>query len=91
MSWTKELEHRGHRFVRYADDLLIRVKSARAGHRVMAPVTHFLTRRLKRVVNEQKSRVVKMNDCEFLGFTFRGTKLRWSKRAFEDFRYRLRR
>ncbi len=87
----KELERRGHRFVRYADDLLILVKSPRAGQRVMASVTRFLTQRLKLVVNEHKSRVVKTNDCTFLGFTFRGKKLRWSDRAFEDFRHQIRR
>jgi RNA-directed DNA polymerase len=86
----KELERRGHRFVRYADDLLILVKSSRAGERVMASVTRFLTGKLKLVVNEHKSRVVTINDCEFLSFTFRGTKLRWSDRAFDDFRYNLR-
>ena len=86
----KELERRGHRFVRYADDLLILVKSPRAGARVMASVTRFLTGKLKLVVNEHKSRVVKTNDCTFLGFTFRGKKLRWSDRAFEDFRHKLR-
>ena len=67
----KELERRGHRFVRYADDLLILVKSHRAGERVMASVTRFLTRKLKLVVNELKSRVAKINDCTFLSFTFR--------------------
>jgi RNA-directed DNA polymerase len=87
----KELERRGHRFVRYADDLLVLVKSPRAGQRVMASVTRWLTQRLKLVVNAHKSRVVKINDCRFLGFTFRGTKLRWSERAYEDFRHRLRR
>ncbi len=87
----KELEHRGHRFVRYADDLLILVKGPRAGQRVRTSVTRFLTQRLKLKVNESKSRVVKINHCEFLGFTFRGTKLRWSDRAFEDFRHQLRR
>jgi RNA-directed DNA polymerase len=86
----KELERRGHRFVRYADDLLILVKSQRAGERVKDSVTRFLTRKLKLAVNEQKSRVVKTNDAEFLGFTFRGTKLRWSDRAFEDFKHNLR-
>jgi len=86
----KELERRGHRFVRYADDLLILVKSRRAGERVMASVTRFLTGTLKLVVNEQKSQVTKINDCEFLGFTFRGTKLRWSERAYQDFRHRIR-
>jgi RNA-directed DNA polymerase len=86
----KELERRGHRFVRYADDLLILVKTPRAGERVMASVTRFLTRELKLVVNTHKSRVAKINDCVFLGFTFRGTKLRWSERAFEDFRHQIR-
>jgi RNA-directed DNA polymerase len=86
----KELERRGQRFVRYADDLLILVKTPRAGERVMASVTRFLTRRLKLVVNTHKSRVAKINDCVFLGFTFRGTKLRWSEHAFEDFRHQIR-
>jgi RNA-directed DNA polymerase len=86
----KELERRGHRFVRYADDLLILVKSQRAGDRVKDSVTRFLTRKLKLVVNEQKSRVVKINEATFLGFNFRGTKLRWSDRAFEDFKHNIR-
>ena len=86
----KELERRGHRFVRYADDLAVLVKSRRAGERVMASVARYLTQTLKLVVNEQKSRVVKANDCEFLGFTFRGTKLRWSPQAYDDFRHQIR-
>jgi RNA-directed DNA polymerase len=63
----KELESRGHRFVRYADDLLILVRSHRAGERVMASVSRYLTATLKLVVNTHKSRVVKTDDCEFLG------------------------
>ena len=86
----KELERRGHRFARYADDLLILVRSERAGERVKASITRFLTTRLKLVVNESKSRVVKTDAVEFLGFTFRGSKLRWSDQAFEDFRHRVR-
>lgn len=86
-----ELERRGHRFVRYADDLMILVRTERAGHRVMDSVTRFLTSTLKLVVNEQKSRVAKINDCTFLGFTFRGSKLRWSERAFDDFKHNVRR
>jgi len=86
----KELERRGYRFARYADDLLILVKSPRAGERVKASVTRYLIRELKLAVNEQKSRVVKTNDCEFLGFTFRGTKLRWSDQAFADFKHNVR-
>ncbi len=87
----KELERRGHRFVRYADDVVILVQSPRAGERVMDSVSRFLTGKLKLVVNAHKSRVVKTNDCVFLGFTFRGKKLRWSDRAFDDFRHNLRR
>ena len=86
----KELEWRGYRFARYADDLLILVKSPRTGERVKASITRFLTRELKLAVNERKSRVVKTNDCEFLGFTFRGTKLRWSDQAFADFKHNVR-
>lgn len=86
----KELERRGHRFVRYADDLLILVRSHRAGERVMASVSRFLTGTLKLVVNPHKSRVVKTNEGEFLGFAFRGRKLRWSEHAYQDFRHRLR-
>ena len=87
----KELEKRGHRFVRYADDLLIVVCSLRAGERVKASITRYLTTKLKLVVNEQKSRVVRTNECVFLGFTFRGAKLRWSDQAFADFKHRVRR
>jgi len=87
----RELERRGHRFTRYADDLVILVTTNRAGERVKASVTRFLARKLALLVNEQKSRVVKTNDCQFLGFTFRGTKLRWSDRAFEDFKHHVRR
>jgi len=86
----KELERRGHHFARYADDLMILVRSPRAGERVKASITRFLTTRLKLVVNEQKSRVAKTNDCQFLGFTFRGKKLRWSTKAFEDFKHTVR-
>jgi RNA-directed DNA polymerase len=86
----KELERRRLRFARYADDLLILVNSARAGLRVKASLTRYLTRRLKLVVNEAKSRVCPVHECIFLGFTFRGSKLRWSDEAFADFHYRVR-
>jgi RNA-directed DNA polymerase len=86
----RELEHRGLRFARYADDLVILVKSPRAGQRVKRSVTAFLARRLKLPVNEHKSKVAPISECVFLSFTFRGTKLRWSHRAFEDFKHRVR-
>ena len=86
----RELERRGHRFARYADDLLVLVKTPRAGERVKASLTRFLTRRLNLQVNEHKSRVAPIDQCVFLGFTFRKGKLRWSARAFEDFKHQVR-
>jgi RNA-directed DNA polymerase len=86
----RELERRGHRFARYADDLLVLVRSPRAGERVKASITRYLTDVLKLSVNEPKSRVCRINEALFLGFTFRGTKLRWSDEAFDDFRHRVR-
>lgn len=68
----KELERRGLRFVRYADDFAIFVKSQRSAERVFASVQRFLTQQLKLAVNEQKSCVRESRGCEFLGFTFVG-------------------
>ncbi|MEK7361908.1 MAG: group II intron reverse transcriptase/maturase [Pseudomonadota bacterium] len=87
----QELESRGHRFARYVDDILIVVRSRRAAERVKASITRYLTGVLQLSVNEQKSRVAKLDECVFLGFTFMGTKLRWSDEAYADFRHRLRR
>jgi len=86
----RELEQRRHRFARYADDLLVLVKSERAGQRVKASLTAYLGRRLKLPVNEEKSRVAPVNECVFLGFTFRRGKLRWSEAAFDDFKHWVR-
>jgi len=66
----KELERRGHRFVRYADDCNIYVRSARAGKRVLASLTRYLERRLKLAVNEAKSAVDRPWRRTFLGFSF---------------------
>jgi RNA-directed DNA polymerase len=68
----KELEKRGHRFVRYADDCNIYVRSQRAGERVMASIETFLAKRLKLKVNKAKSAVAKPNVRKFLGFCFSG-------------------
>lgn len=65
----KELEWRGHRFVRYADDANIYVRSKRAGERVLTSVRHFLQERLKLRVNEQKSAVDRPWRRKFLGFS----------------------
>jgi RNA-directed DNA polymerase len=68
--FDKELENRGLRFARYADDCNIYVKSEIAGQRVMKSVIKFLTTKLKLKVNEQKSAVAQPWDRKFLGFTF---------------------
>jgi RNA-directed DNA polymerase len=85
----KELERRGHHFVRYADDFIILVKSQRAGERVMLSIKRFLERKLKLKVNQDKSQVALTNQTNFLGFTFRGTKIRWSDKAFREFKRRV--
>jgi group II intron reverse transcriptase/maturase len=66
----KELERRGHRFVRYADDCNIYVQSARAGERVMKSVKHFIEEKLKLKVNERKSAVARATKRKFLGYSF---------------------
>ena len=66
-----ELERRGHRFVRYADDLMIYVRSRRAGERVMASTRQFIEERLKLRVNREKSTVGSATKQPFLGFGFR--------------------
>jgi RNA-directed DNA polymerase len=87
----KELEKRGHRFVRYADDFVILVRTQRAGLRVKESVTRFLERKLKLKVNQDKSRVSSTDNTNFLGFTFKGTKIRWSDKAFLEFKRRVKR
>ena len=64
----RELERRGHRFVRYADDANIYVRSQRAGTRVMAGVERFLNQRLKLTLNREKSRVARPWVCDYLGY-----------------------
>jgi RNA-directed DNA polymerase len=70
----KELEKRGHRFVRYADDCNIYIGSERAGERVMASIEQFLTKRLKLKINKAKSAVARPSVRKFLGFSFTGGK-----------------
>ena len=66
----KELEKRGHHFVRYADDCNVYVRSQRAGERVMAGIEKFLAKRLKLKVNKAKSAVAKPSARKFLSFSF---------------------
>ena len=67
----KELESRGHRFCRYADDCNIYVRSQAAGERVMASVTSFLEKRLRLKVNQEKSAVAPVEERQFLGYRLR--------------------
>jgi RNA-directed DNA polymerase len=66
----RELERRGHRYVRYADDSNIYVRSEQAGRRVMESITRFITHNLKLKVNETKSAVARPQERKFLGFSF---------------------
>src|SRR5579871_6634620 len=68
--FDQELERRGLRFARYADDCNVYVRSRRAGERVMASITRFITTKLKLKVNEQKSAVARPWERKFLGFSF---------------------
>jgi len=68
--FDRELERRGLRFARYADDSNIYVRSRRAGERVMESITRFITTKLKLKVNQQKSAVARPWERKFLGFSF---------------------
>jgi RNA-directed DNA polymerase len=86
----KELEKRGLRFARYADDFLILVKSARAAQRVMSSIIRFVEGRLQLVVNRQKSQAAPLKGCTFLGFAFRRNQVVWSDKALLRFKERVR-
>lgn len=84
-----ELQRRGHRFARYADDLIVLVRSDRAAQRVMRSLTRYLKTALKLTVNPAKSKVAPMSECSFLGFTIKGKKIRWTDKALADFKHRV--
>ena len=89
----RELERCGHRFVRYADDCNIYVRSERAGLRVMESVRRFITKRLKLKVNQEKSAVARPEERKFLGFSFtrnREPKRRLAPKAMARFKERVR-
>jgi RNA-directed DNA polymerase len=91
--FDRELELRGLRFARYADDSNIYVRSRRAGERVMASLTAFLTTKLKLQVNQQKSAVARPWERKFLGFSFtsnREPKRRIAPQAVLRFKERIR-
>ena len=88
----KELARRGHRFCRYADDCNIYVRSHRAGERVMASVSRFLTTKLRLKVNETKSAVARPEERKFLGFSISndGGERRVAPKALDTFKMRIR-
>jgi len=85
----RELQKRGHRFARYADDMVILVRSERAGKRVMSSITRYLQDTLKLKVNLVKSQVAPMRDCAFLGFTVLTKKISWTHKAQANFKHRI--
>ncbi len=86
-----ELEARGHRFARYADDFIVMVKSAKAAVRVLESLTRFCEGRLQLVVNRAKSRAAPLKACEFLGYKLNHrAKLAWTAKAQRRFKERVR-
>src|SRR5712672_382867 len=88
----KELTRRGHRFCRYADDCNIYVRSRRAGERVMASLSRFLTKKLRLKVNEAKSAVARPEERKFLGFSISndGGERRIASKALDKFKTQIR-
>ena len=89
----RELTKRGHRFVRYADDCNIYVRSRRAGERVMESIKRFIAKKLKLKVNDSKSAVARPAERKFLGFSFfwrSGPRRRIAPRAIQRFKERIR-
>jgi RNA-directed DNA polymerase len=90
----KELERRGHRFVRYADDCNVYVQSEAAGKRVMASLEQFLLERLRLKVNPEKSKVARPWERTFLGYTVtvrREAKLKVAPKSIQRLKGKLRR
>ena len=86
----QELEKRGHRYGRWADDFIILVKSERAGTRVMESITRYLEGGLGLPVNREKSKVAPIKDVGFLGFQILRGKLRVGNQAREKFKKKVR-
>lgn len=87
----KELERRGLLFVRYADDFAIFAKSQRAANRILSSISRYLTQTLRLVVNQEKSRVVRSGEFEYLGFTFVKSRaaINVSPKALKKFKHRV--
>ncbi len=89
----KELEERGHRFCRFADDFNVYVKSKRAGERVMESIERFLWNKLKLPINKEKSLVVRSSQHVYLGYGFYGYKnprLKIAPKSYERLKNKIR-
>lgn len=87
----EELERRGHKFVRYADDCNIYVRSQEAGERVMESVSNFIENKLKLLVNREKSQVCEVQDTKFLGYTIqKDGSLSIAKKSVDRFKEKIR-
>lgn len=92
-AWDRELEHRGHSFVRYADDCNVYVRSKAAGERVLASLERWLVQRLRLRVNREKSGVARPWARKFLGYSVtwdRATRLRVSPAAVQRLQTKVR-
>ncbi|WPJ96049.1 group II intron reverse transcriptase/maturase [Coraliomargarita algicola] len=85
----KELEARGHRFVRYADDFVVLLKSERAAHRVFASLCEFVENKLGLEINREKSAVRPVKELNYLSFRFHAGKIKVSESSLSDFKYKL--
>jgi RNA-directed DNA polymerase len=90
----KELEKRGHKFVRYADDCSIYVRSMKSAERVKESITRFIEGKMKLKVNREKSRISTSKESNLLGFSFyrdgEGYQIRISNKAYKNFKTRIR-
>ncbi len=86
----KELEARGHKFARYADDFIVMVKSANAAKRVMASLIRYCEGRLQLIVNRAKSRAAPLKSCAFLSYRLNNrAELAWTGKAHHRFKERI--
>lgn len=90
----KELEKRGHKFCRYADDCNIYVKSRKAGNRVLRSITYLIEKKLKLKVNQEKSKVDLVTRRKFLGYSFYfakgGVEIRIHEKSYEKLKSKVR-
>jgi RNA-directed DNA polymerase len=86
----QEIESRGHRFARYADDFIVLVKSANAAQRVQASLIRYCEGRLQLIVNRAKSRAAPLKSCAFLSYQLNNrAKLAWTEKALHRFKQRV--